>query len=392
MMRAAIYARVSTQLQADTGYGLDAQVDACKRYADAQGYSVVGVWKDAISGTTSERPALDQLLDTIREQSVHVVVMHEADRLARDFVEYITIKGLFKNAGVRIEFARGINVDDDEDGEMIERVLASLADRERKRIVRKMRDGIIEKVKQGEVFSAKPPYGYNLVSAPDAQNPKKKRNYFDINEDESRAVKLIFQWYTTGDENGLCSVGDIVRNLKALGIPSRNDVVQEYKPKAERYVWTRRMVNKILTSETYIGDWYFAKTRSVKFKQLSKEKQEDIRKLRRVEPKDDERLQIATPREQWVKVAIPAIIDRDTFELAQQRAIETNSTLNAIHARSIICSPVGYAAHVAANQCWGASRIISYTCIKKTLPKRAQPAPSQPTANRLLMKRSGNGL
>ena len=48
--RAAIYARVSTDDQAERGYSLPSQVEACQKFADLHVFDVVAVYEDTISG------------------------------------------------------------------------------------------------------------------------------------------------------------------------------------------------------------------------------------------------------------------------------------------------------------------------------------------------------
>ena len=60
---AAIYARVSTADQADKGFSLDAQRDACLAFAQQHGYHVPQeyIFRDDMSGTILYRPQLTQL-------------------------------------------------------------------------------------------------------------------------------------------------------------------------------------------------------------------------------------------------------------------------------------------------------------------------------------------
>ena len=56
-MRAIIYARVSTEEQSRKGYSIDAQVDACRAYAQAKGWEVVMVYKEPKSGKRMDNRA-----------------------------------------------------------------------------------------------------------------------------------------------------------------------------------------------------------------------------------------------------------------------------------------------------------------------------------------------
>jgi DNA invertase Pin-like site-specific DNA recombinase len=84
-MNAVIYTRVSTDEQAASGLGLEAQLAACRGYCALRGHTVVGEYSDpAVSGRDEPlgRPGLAALLalESIRE---HVVVVYSVSRLTR---------------------------------------------------------------------------------------------------------------------------------------------------------------------------------------------------------------------------------------------------------------------------------------------------------------------
>lgn len=47
MKRAALYVRVSTQEQKNSGLSVDSQIDALEKYCEEQGYVVAGIYNDA---------------------------------------------------------------------------------------------------------------------------------------------------------------------------------------------------------------------------------------------------------------------------------------------------------------------------------------------------------
>lgn len=68
-MRVAIYARVSTQEQADEEVPIAAQVRECTDYALAKGWTVVAVFKDeGISGHTDARPGFQEMIASAKQQ------------------------------------------------------------------------------------------------------------------------------------------------------------------------------------------------------------------------------------------------------------------------------------------------------------------------------------
>ena len=83
-MRAAVYARVSTEEQAKHGYSLDEQIQACSSRATELGATEVLVFRDeAISGATLDRPELNKLRDLIAQGEIDLLVMRDPDRFSR---------------------------------------------------------------------------------------------------------------------------------------------------------------------------------------------------------------------------------------------------------------------------------------------------------------------
>ncbi len=71
--RAAIYARVSTKEQKDSGYSLPTQVEACITYATEHGYTIVcEPFQDDYTGMSMDRPALDALRAAIPTHGIEV--------------------------------------------------------------------------------------------------------------------------------------------------------------------------------------------------------------------------------------------------------------------------------------------------------------------------------
>src|SRR5215813_7712733 len=82
---AAIYARVSTTDQADKGYSLPTQIEACQAMARQEGYTVheTHIFKDDYTGTSLNRPQLQQLRALIQARLIQAVIVYDVDRLSR---------------------------------------------------------------------------------------------------------------------------------------------------------------------------------------------------------------------------------------------------------------------------------------------------------------------
>jgi site-specific DNA recombinase len=61
VMRAALYARVSTEQQEKEGTSLDTQMEACEQYCESKGYEITYRFKEAFTGAEIVRPELEKL-------------------------------------------------------------------------------------------------------------------------------------------------------------------------------------------------------------------------------------------------------------------------------------------------------------------------------------------
>lgn len=96
--QAIIYCRVSTQEQADSGLGLEAQEQRCRAYAIANEWSIAGLYVDAgISAKSIDRPQLQHALEALTPNSVLVVL--KLDRLTRSIADLQPLSEQISRAG-----------------------------------------------------------------------------------------------------------------------------------------------------------------------------------------------------------------------------------------------------------------------------------------------------
>ncbi len=73
--RAVLYARVSTDEQARSGYSLAQQMEALREHAEREGYEVLEEVSDpGQSGASLERPGMDRVRDLVTGGGVTVVL------------------------------------------------------------------------------------------------------------------------------------------------------------------------------------------------------------------------------------------------------------------------------------------------------------------------------
>src|SRR3712207_3609785 len=125
--RAILYARVSTDEQARSGYPLAQQLEALREYAAREGYEVLEEVEDpGQSGASLERPGMDRVRDLVAAGSVSIVLAHDRDRFAREPAYHYLLKREFEEHGTKI---RALNDRGDEtpEGELTEGILDQLA-------------------------------------------------------------------------------------------------------------------------------------------------------------------------------------------------------------------------------------------------------------------------
>src|SRR5215203_4862972 len=83
--RAILYARVSTDEQARSGYSLAQQMEALREYAAREEYEVLDEVTDpGQSGASLERPGMDRVRDLVATSGVSVVLAQDRDRFSRE--------------------------------------------------------------------------------------------------------------------------------------------------------------------------------------------------------------------------------------------------------------------------------------------------------------------
>lgn len=129
------YLRVSTEEQATSGLGLDAQRDTIQRYADAHGWGVVWYVDEGLSAKSLDRPQLQAALTRLhiipKRRDVDGIVVAKLDRLSRSVHDF---SGILKLAAARKWAVVAIDLGVDTStptGKLVANVMMSVAEWER---------------------------------------------------------------------------------------------------------------------------------------------------------------------------------------------------------------------------------------------------------------------
>jgi DNA invertase Pin-like site-specific DNA recombinase len=151
------YLRVSTDQQSQSGAGLDAQLDACNRFAG----ELTGVFRDeGVSGKTGldKRPALLEAIAHLSKGDVLIVA--KRDRLGRDPLVVAMIESAVQRKSARIVSAAGEGTDGDSPGDILmRRMVDAFAEYERLIIGARTKAALQAKKVRGELTGTAP-YGF----------------------------------------------------------------------------------------------------------------------------------------------------------------------------------------------------------------------------------------
>ena len=187
-MIAALYARVSTQRQ-ENEETIGTQILAAKDYADKNGHTIVKEYRDdGWSGTILARPALDELRLDAKNKLWEAVIIYDPDRLARKYSYQELVADEISELGIQVLYVTTPAPKDDGD-RLLYGVKGLFAEYERTKIADRFRLGKLRKAREGHVVTSHAPYGYLLI-------PKQgdRHGYYQINEDEAKVVRMIFNW------------------------------------------------------------------------------------------------------------------------------------------------------------------------------------------------------
>lgn len=226
--KVALYVRVSTTSQMEEGYSIEEQKAKLESYCDIKDWHIYKVYTDGgFSGSTTERPALEQLIKDAQSKLFDTVLVYKLDRLSRSQKDTLyLIEDIFlKN---NIEFVSLLENFDTSTpfGRAVIGLLSVFAQLEREQIKERMQLGKLGRAKAGKsMMWAKTSYGYDY---------NKETGSMTINEYEALAVKEIYSSYLAG-----------------MSITKLRDKINEEYPKQPS--WSYRTIRGILANPVYCG-------------------------------------------------------------------------------------------------------------------------------------------
>jgi site-specific DNA recombinase len=283
---AAIYARVSTEDQGK-GFSIPTQIEACQKLADHEGYTVTEtsiLVDEGLSGTTMDRPHLRKLRELVNTHAIAAAIVYDPDRLSRNLGHQLLLAEEFERAGVKLLIVSH-PMEQGPEGWLFFQMRGALAEYERAKLLERTRRGKVGRIQAGHAWGSGVPFGYRYISEP-------RKGYWEIDESEAAIVRQMFAWCL----GGMPTRAIATRLTEArVSTPSERSGARKTRKMLPRGLWGAGTVRQILHNPAYTGEAIWGKQRN-------------ISKTRR-KPR---------PEAEWVRLAVPAIIDRETFAAAQQ--------------------------------------------------------------------------
>lgn len=286
----SIYARVSTARQEEEQTVLN-QLDTLREHAKKNNWIIVEEYvDDGWSGDVLARPALDKLRQDAKSKAWNSVLIYDPDRLARRYSYQELVTDELREAGIEVLFMT-ISAPKNSEDKILYGVRGLFAEYERTKIAERFRLGKLRKVREGHILVSEPLYGYTYIPKND-----KVHGYYVENPEESRIIKMIFDWVA----NQGMTLRKVVRKLQEMGIKPR---------KSKRGVWNTSTLCTLLRNRAYVGEARWGTSYAVVPENpLKVEKYRKLKKTsRKIKPKED-----------WIasSIPVPAIIDLEIFERA----------------------------------------------------------------------------
>lgn len=277
--RVAIYARVSSNTQATKGT-IDSQLEALRSHVAGIGAEVVATYiDDGFSGARLDRPGLDELRDAAESGVFEEVWCLSPDRLARSFPYQVLIIDELARLSVAVRFTDTPPIDDDPQARLLVQVQGLFAEYEKAKIAERARRGKLYRVREGEAVFGIVPYGYRRIPR-GSQGPA----HLVIYEPEAAVARRIIDEYVAGS------------SLRQIALRLYDDDIPTATGKA---TWSPTTISGLLTNPTYMGKaaWY--------------------RTIQVTPPGGGRAKRRPRPKEDWIEVKVPAIVNEETFSAAQ---------------------------------------------------------------------------
>ena len=286
MNRAAIYARVSDKSQdGEDKTSIAEQTGDMEAYCESKGLTITARYQEVGRGWSKKRPEFQRMLADARKGRFDVIVCWKSDRLSRGMYPAAALMEVVEAHQIRLEAVLDA-IDMKTFG-----LMAAIGKIELDNFRERSTMGKRGTAKQGRAPTGRLPYGYRIG---DDGRP-------EVIEEQAEVVRRIFHMY-------------VHEGMRAYSIAVRL-TDEEIPTQTGKLTWLQSRVHHVLGNATYTGSWVYGKYRHVST--------EDGMKV------------YDQPRDTWIEIPVPQVIDDETWERAQklkkQRSIKAKRNTRVLY-------------------------------------------------------------
>lgn len=292
----AYYVRVSTSRQEEE-QTIESQIAELEERIKHDG-NILGedlkFADDGWSGDLLARPGLDAMRDAAAKKEFDTIYIWDRDRIGRKFYLQELILEELNELGIEVMDIHGSKVDSPED-KILLGFKGLFAEYEKAKIGERMRRGKLYKAKNGVYMNLQAPYGFDYIAKTKDTDPQLK-----INEYEADVIRKIFHWIA--DES--FTLRGVIKKLHEQKI---------YPRKNKRDTWGNGPISRLVRNEAYLGTAYYNK--SIATVPETRKNNDKYRKIKKSSRR-------ARPKEDWIPLKIPRIIEPELFLKVQEKLKE----------------------------------------------------------------------
>ena len=321
--RAAIYARVSDKSQdTEDKTSITEQTGAMEAYCEDKGLTITARYQEVGRGWSKKRPEFQRMLADARRGRFDTIVCWKSDRLSRGMYPAAALMEVVEAHQIRLEAVMDA-IDMKTFG-----LMAAIGKIELDNFRERSTMGKRGTAKQGRVPTGGLPYGYRIA---DDGRP-------EVVEEQAEVVRRIFHMYV---REGMGSPSIAVR-LTDEGIPTQTG----------KLLWRQSYIHYVLRNATYTGTWVYGKERHISTEDGTKSYDQ--------------------PRDTWIEVPVPQLIDQETWERAQalkkqrSRKARRNTKIHYLLQHLLKCGECGHNFH--AKSTWRTTNVRNGKKYRYDLP------------------------
>jgi site-specific DNA recombinase len=269
--------------------------------------------------------------------------VYSPDRLSRKYAYQVLLAEELQRCGVSLVFLKAPAGETAED-RLLEQFQGMIAEYERAQILERSRRGKRHKAQAGVVsVLSGAPYGYRYIKKSDTAEA-----CFEVIEAEAEVVHTVFDLYT---REGL-SINAIARHLNQQQIATRRGDTR----------WERSTVWALLRNPAYQGKACYGKTEIQPRQRITR----PLRQRNRLPARNSASHE--RPRQDWIEIAVPALVNEETFAFAQEQ-LEKNRHYSrrrtiqpTLLQGMLVCRDCGYALYRTSTRT-SARKLYYYRCL-----------------------------